>query len=55
MMARSPSSTTRSFTNSAASTSSMTPKRFWNEIDKILADYRERKDWLKKNGAALDI
>ncbi len=28
---------------------------FWNEVDKILPDYRERKDWLKKNGAALDV
>jgi len=28
---------------------------FWNEIDKILPDYRERKDWLRTNGAALDL
>ncbi len=27
----------------------------WNEVDKILPDYRERKDWLKKNGASLEI
>lgn len=28
---------------------------FWNEVDKILPDYEERKEWLKKNGAGLDI
>lgn len=28
---------------------------FWNEVDKIMPDYRERKDWLRKNGAGLDI
>jgi predicted metal-dependent hydrolase len=28
---------------------------FWNEMDKILPDYRERKEWLKKNGAAMDL
>ena len=28
---------------------------FWNEVDKIMPDYRERKEWLKKNGAALDV
>ncbi len=28
---------------------------FWNEVDKILPSYRERKDWLKKNGAAMDL
>ncbi|WP_287065076.1 SprT family zinc-dependent metalloprotease [Mesorhizobium sp.] len=28
---------------------------FWNEVDKILPDYRERKSWLKKHGAALDL
>lgn len=28
---------------------------YWNEVDKIMPDYRERKDWLKKNGASLDI
>jgi len=24
---------------------------FWNEVDKVLPDYRERKEWLRKNGA----
>jgi predicted metal-dependent hydrolase len=28
---------------------------FWNEVDKVLSDYRERKDWLRKNGAGLDV
>ena len=28
---------------------------FWNEIDKILPNYRERKQWLRANGASLDI
>ena len=28
---------------------------FWNEVDKILPDYRERKEWLRIHGASLDI
>lgn len=28
---------------------------FWNEVDKVLPDYGERKEWLRRNGAALDI
>jgi predicted metal-dependent hydrolase len=28
---------------------------FWNEVDKVLPRYRERKEWLRANGAALDI
>jgi hypothetical protein len=28
---------------------------FWNEVDKILPDYSERKNWLRRQGAALDI
>lgn len=28
---------------------------FWNEVDKVLPNYRERKEWLKKNGAAMDL
>ncbi|MBL4786517.1 MAG: M48 family metallopeptidase [Cohaesibacteraceae bacterium] len=28
---------------------------FWNEVDKILPDYQERKMWLRKNGAGLDL
>jgi len=28
---------------------------FWNEVDKVMLDYRERKLWLKKYGAGLDL
>jgi predicted metal-dependent hydrolase len=28
---------------------------FWNEVDKVMPAYRERKEWLKKNGAAMDL
>lgn len=28
---------------------------FWNEVDKVLPRYSERKEWLRVNGAALDI
>ena len=28
---------------------------FWNEVDKVLPDYRERKEWLRQRGAQLDI
>jgi predicted metal-dependent hydrolase len=28
---------------------------FWNEVDKVLPRYLERKDWLRRNGAALDL
>lgn len=28
---------------------------FWNEMDKVMPDYAERKEWLKKNGAAMDL
>jgi len=28
---------------------------FWNEVDKVMPDWRERKEWLKKRGASLDI
>ncbi len=28
---------------------------FWNEVDKVLLDYKERKLWLKKYGAGLDL
>ena len=28
---------------------------YWNEVDKVMPDYRERKDWLRKYGAGLDI
>ncbi|MBE0597452.1 MAG: M48 family metallopeptidase [Desulfuromonadales bacterium] len=28
---------------------------FWNEVDKVLPNHRERKEWLRKNGAGLDV
>ena len=28
---------------------------FWNEVDKVMPDYRERKLWLKNHGAGLDL
>lgn len=28
---------------------------FWNEVDKVIPDWRERKEWLRKRGAGLDI
>ena len=28
---------------------------FWNEVDKILPDYQERKNWLRVEGAGLDL
>ncbi len=28
---------------------------FWNEVDKVMLDFRERKEWLRKNGAGLEI
>ncbi len=28
---------------------------FWNAVDKILPDYRKRCEWLKLNGASLDV
>ena len=30
-------------------------EKFWNEVDKVLPAYRERKEWLKNNGAAMDL
>jgi predicted metal-dependent hydrolase len=28
---------------------------FWNEVDKVMPDFRERKEWLRKNGAGFDV
>lgn len=28
---------------------------FWNEVDKVMPDYRERKEWLKTHGASLSL
>ena len=30
-------------------------KEFWNEVDKILPTHREKKDWLRINGANLEV
>lgn len=29
--------------------------KFWNEVDKLLPDFAERKDWLRVHGAGLDL
>lgn len=28
---------------------------FWNEVDKVMPDFRERKEWLRDHGAGLDV
>ncbi|MFZ6750289.1 M48 family metallopeptidase [Undibacterium sp. Ren11W] len=28
---------------------------FWNEVDKVIPDYRERKEWLRIRGVELDL
>jgi len=28
---------------------------FWNEVDKVMSDFRERKEWLRRNGAGLGV
>ena len=28
---------------------------FWNEVDKVMPDYQERKAWLRENGASMDF
>ncbi|KQP43379.1 M48 family metallopeptidase [Pseudorhodoferax sp. Leaf274] len=28
---------------------------FWNEVDKVLPDYRQRKEWLRARGAEMDL
>ena len=28
---------------------------FWNEVDKVMPDYQERKEWLRVNGAGMDL
>jgi len=28
---------------------------FWNEVDKVMPDFAERKAWLRRNGASLDL
>ena len=28
---------------------------FWNQVDKVMPDFQERKEWLRENGAGMDI
>lgn len=28
---------------------------FWGAIDKVMSDYRERKEWLRQNGAGMSV
>ena len=28
---------------------------FWNEVDKVLPDFSERKEWLRVHGAGMDL
>ena len=28
---------------------------FWNQVDKVMPDFQERKDWLRGNGAGMDL
>jgi predicted metal-dependent hydrolase len=28
---------------------------FWNEVDKVMPQYREHKEWLRRRGAHLDL
>jgi len=28
---------------------------FWNEVDKVMPDFQERKNWLRNNGAGMDL
>ncbi|MDB5342480.1 MAG: Metal-dependent hydrolase [Schlesneria sp.] len=28
---------------------------FWNEVDKVIPDYQQRKEWLRVNGAGMDL
>jgi predicted metal-dependent hydrolase len=30
-------------------------KAFWNELDKVMPDFRERKEWLRRYGASMDV
>jgi hypothetical protein len=30
-------------------------EQFWNEVDKVIPDYQQRKKWLRTNGAGLDV
>ena len=28
---------------------------FWNQVDKVMPDFQERKEWLRDNGAGMDL
>lgn len=28
---------------------------FWNQVDKVMPDFQDRKDWLRDNGAGMDL
>jgi predicted metal-dependent hydrolase len=28
---------------------------FWNEVDKVLPDYRRQTNWLRRNGAGMSL
>jgi predicted metal-dependent hydrolase len=28
---------------------------FWNEVDKVMPDFQDRKEWLRANGAGMDL
>ena len=30
-------------------------KAFWNEVDKVMPNYQDRKEWLRVNGAGMDL
>jgi len=30
-------------------------RAFWNEVDKVMPDHHERKEWLRVNGAGMDL
>lgn len=30
-------------------------KAFWNEVDKVMPSFKERRQWLRENGASLDV
>ena len=30
-------------------------KEFWNEVDKVMPDYAERKEWLRVHGAGMSL
>ncbi len=30
-------------------------EHFWNEVDKVMPDYRDRKAWLRQRGAEMDL